>query len=165
MAFRIATIPRSRASAISSKWRSPARSLQPSTMRLRSSRVSSGAWSRVQGSFRAGPNWSRLVAHAPFPAGDVERHALAHERHARPRTVDQRGVYVLRGRLAVGDHMERFAPQGLLQARGDKARDFLLHDQRRLARRGVELSHPVDRLRCRLLAADNLHQAARDRAD
>ena len=56
IAWSIATIPRSRSAASSSKPRPAAIALQPSTMRSRSSRVRVGAASRDQGSSSAGPN-------------------------------------------------------------------------------------------------------------
>jgi hypothetical protein len=100
----------------------------------------------------------QIVGHAAFAAGDVKGHARPHDRPARPGAGGDGEVDLLHRGLAVGHHVEGLAPQGLLEPGRDEARQFPLHDERRLADQAVEVGRPGDRLRRRPFAADHLHQ-------
>ena len=98
------------------------------------------------------------VRHAGIAAGQVEGQAGAHEGPAQAGAAGDGGVDLIGRRHAVGDQVQRLAPDRLLQAVGDVARDLAAHLERFLADGGVEGHGPLDRRGVGLVAAQHLDQ-------
>lgn len=98
------------------------------------------------------------VCHAALTAGEGEGQHRSHHRPAQPGPFGDGQVDVPDCRLTVGDHVECFPPQGLLEAVGDEAGDFVVHRDDGLARGLVEAGGPGDRRRVRVFAADDLDE-------
>jgi hypothetical protein len=98
------------------------------------------------------------VRHPALAAGQVEGQHRPLHRPAQARAVGDRQVDLLDRRLPLGDHVQRLAPQRLLQPVGDEAGHLAVHRDHRLAGGGEELRGPRDGGRVGLLAADHLHQ-------
>ncbi len=98
------------------------------------------------------------VRHAALAARERERQHRPHHRPAQPGSLGDRQVDVPDRRLAVRDHVQRLAPQGLLEAVGDEARHLAVHRDDGLARHLVEAGGPGDRRRVGAFAADDLDE-------
>jgi hypothetical protein len=98
------------------------------------------------------------VRHAALAAGEVEGQHRAVDRPAQPGAGGDRQVDLLDGCLTGVDHVQRLAPERLLQPVGDEAGHLVVHGDDGLAGVPVEVGGPGDRVGRGRGAADHLDQ-------
>src|SRR5215470_13941985 len=83
------------------------------------------------------------VRHPALAAGQMKGQHRAHLGPPQPRPVGDRVVDLLDGRLPGVDHVQRLAPQRLLEPVADEAGHLMVHRQADLAGASVELLRPL----------------------